>query len=242
MDASRAVALTEYLDETGNKGFLDYAEIDKEAPIFTVSSNMYIEPHFHSLVGSNSTPELVVNLSLGHIGKTSWNSIAVLHDLREGRDLVKTSIQYVLVDRGTRKPKLLPNWWIQKYKEAVAEKERLVVKPLEKPDKCLEFDMKVTWSDIDNRKHTNYMSYSRFCLDAAMEATDKRYYSMFRDDILKYYMKGAEFRYTGESFANDQLRVYTWENVENPWKIHFDIHKINYSSIFQSSIEYFNIL
>ena len=240
MTAARFLAY--HTPQDGGNGFLDYDHMTADRFTFMASTRTEVSREFYKGIKQSQTaPKLAINLHIGYIGMSSLNSVATLDDLEDpnGKPWVRNINQVVSVDKGTRKPAPLPEWWTEKYKEAVVGNQRLIVRAVEVSPNPHVYEFKVMWSDIDRYKHVNYVSYIRFCLDAAMDAVVKGHLSKFKDDILNYNVKLMEISYKGESLANDELKVLTWENLENPWKLHFDISK-NGTCIFQNTIEYYS--
>ena len=147
----------------------------------------------------------------------------------------------VSVDKTTRKPTPLPDWWKEKYQGHVIGNQRLICPHMEVPEGTHKLKTTVTWSDIDGYKHTNYVVYIRFCYDAAMDAIHHGYLSGFHDDIAQYLTKRMRALYKGESNAGQELTVSCWENSEDPYILHFDISREE-ESIFQCTLEFYEPL
>lgn len=99
--------------------------------------------------------------------------------------------------------------------------------------------MRVTWSDTDSYRHTNYESYVRFCLDAAMDAVSKGFYAGFSGDILRYDVATIENLYVGECVEGQELIVHTWQDKERPRRLLFGVESAeDGKTIFQSSMEF----
>jgi acyl-CoA thioesterase FadM len=149
-----------------------------------------------------------------------------------------------LVSKQTRKLTCVPDEWKEKYKSAAVEKNRLII-PVEKvptdPEKVVaRYDMRVRWNDTDGYKHTNYLSYVKFCFDAAQDAVANGKYSAFSGDILQYDVKAVEMLYKAESKATDLLTVLSWEDDADPFNIHFSMHKDDDSIVYQSRVEFYS--
>ena len=148
----------------------------------------------------------------------------------------------VVVDKTTRTPTAIPDWWRERYASAVVENERLVVKTRDVPAAGThKYALRVLWSDTDRYRHTNYQSYVRFCLDAAMDAVDKRFYVGFSEDILRYDVKTLECLYAGESVAGEEVVVETWQDVAQPLTLLFSISNAT-KMLFQCSMEFHELL
>ena len=199
-----------------------------------------VSRELYRLPDAAKLPPLHTTVHLGYVGNSSLNSVAILTDKDTGKELARNVNQVVTVDKTTRKPSPLSDWWKEKYANSAVENERLIVAPIPIPDKSFSYEMKVPWSEIDTYKHTNYASYVRFCFDAAMDALQAGFYSKFTpgDDILRYHVKKLQIAFKGETKAGDILSVRTWENTENPFVLHFDIGKDG-KTINQNTMEFY---
>ncbi|CAH1794778.1 unnamed protein product [Owenia fusiformis] len=216
--------------------FLEYDKMTSDRMTFMASSEIELSEKFYEIRNQEQFP-IKIAVHLGYIGKSSVLSVAEMTNGITGEFLGKGGNQVVSVSRETRKPTALPDWWRDKYKHLVVENKALIVQRLEKPDKVHKYDTKVSWSDTDRYRHTNQATYTRFCIDAATDASIKGYFSKLTGDIRQYHVKTYDVLYIGESLAGDHITVETWENDENPSLIHFQISK-DEKALFQSSIEF----
>ena len=133
--------------------------------------------------------------------------------------------------------------WKQKYSSAVVENERLVVPveavPSDATKVVSRYELRVRWNDTDGYKHTNYLSYIKFCFDAAQDAVVSGKYSGFAGDILRYGVKEVEMVYKAETLANEVLTIVSWQDDANPYKIHFSVHKVDGKVAYQSRMEFY---
>lgn len=209
---------------------------------FMASTRTSVNDAFYKLLDTGVVPALSVQLHLGYVGTSSLNTVAVLSDPNSGAVLARNVNQVVVIDKATRKPAPIPDWWRRKYESFVVENERLILPPLDVPkENTYKYDLKVSWNDIDGYRHVNFASYVKYCFDAAMDAVDKKFYTCFDDDILKYSVKDIESSYRGECQAGDSVTVVTWQNAQNPFKLHFSLEKDG-KVIYQSSVEFFELL
>jgi acyl-CoA thioesterase FadM len=179
-----------------------------------------------------------VVIQLGYVGNSSLSSIAKLITQPEGKVLVTNTNQVVTVDKTTRKPTTLSEWWKERYHSYGTTTKPLIVAVLAVPEITHSYSVKVPWTDIDNYKHTNYIAYIRYCIDAAMDATAAKVYTKVKHDFLQYPIQSMRISYKGESVANDNLVVKTWENQENPLILHFSIDREGVI-LFQSTMQVF---
>ena len=221
--------------------FLEYDKLTEDRLTFMASTRTEFSHKLYGLVDSVKMPTFEAILQLGFVGNSSLNSIACLTDKEDGSFLAKNINQVVTVDKTTRKPTPIPDWWKNKYMPVVEGNERLIVPALEIPPKTYAYDIRVAWSDIDIYWHTNYLTYIRYCLDTAKDGIVKNYYAKFHDDILQYHVKSMDIMYRGESKAGDRLDVKSWENPDDPYLLHFDISVVG-KTIFQNSMHFYEPL
>ena len=96
----------------------------------------------------------------------------------------------------------------------------------------------MSWWDIDGYKHTNYVNYVKYCLDAAMDGMQTGYFSKLSGDITDYHVHKFSILFKGESVAKDDLKVHVWENGDNPYILHFEIDKDG-KPIHQNTIQFY---
>ncbi|ELT97262.1 hypothetical protein CAPTEDRAFT_192400 [Capitella teleta] len=203
--------------------FLEYDTLTSDCLTFMASTKTEVSRDLYTLVNLPELPALQAEIQLGYVGTSSLNSIALLRNKANGHVLAQNVNQVVTVDKVKRKPTPIPDWWKTKYVPVVSGNQRLIVAPLQIPDKVYDYQIHVAWSDIDGYGHTNYVCYIRYCLDSAMDAVKKNYFSKFEDDILLYHVKDMQISYRGESAAGDVLSLKAWEDESNPYHLYFDI-------------------
>lgn len=242
MCCAREIAFKSHNSEVGST-FLEFSKLCLDHFYFTVSTGLQIDRTFYDLISCDqpSKPSFMVNLLPGYIGRTSMNFVYHLTTDDHPNFLAKHTTQYVIVDKDSRKPVLIPDWWRRKYEKYFDSKQNLVFAPLELPKAnttAFRYNMKPTWSDTDQYSHVNYRAYPRFCFDAAMEAVKMRLFKGFDGDILNYRVKTIESTYKGECVAGDQITVVSWQNSEYPLILYFIIEKDG-KFIYQSTVEFY---
>jgi len=85
--------------------------------------------------------------------------------------------------------------------------------------------IRVRYDDMDQNWHSNNASYTAFALECAARATPAGYYSCIRGDIAFYRALSWTCVHLGESFAEDELQVSTWEDVNNALLLHFLVNR-----------------
>ena len=237
MTCTRYVAFRMYDTKTQQR-YLDYNKTEPTALIFMASSETRVSRDLYR-VEDKSLSSADIELHLGYIGRTSHNSVATLTDNNTGMVLVRNVNQVVNVDRTTHKPIPISDWWRVIYGSYAVEKKSLeVAEEIVPNEKIYWYELKVAWSEIDFYQHTNYLSYVKFCFDAAMDAVSNQFYTMFHKDILNYHVKSVRSFYKGESVAGDILNIASWEDNSNPFLLHFSIQKGS-NILFQSHVEFY---
>lgn len=230
--------------ETGET-FLEYDRLTSGLYTFMASAKTEITRECYDLPDAAVSPSFEAKLHLGYMGNSSLNSVATLYHTQTGKELARNINQVVTVDKTTRRPAPLPEWWKEKYGDCVVGNERLVIPLVPVPDENVpgfyKGQCQVSWSDTDTYKHTNYLSYIRFCLDAAMDGIVDGQFQKFTGDILQYHVKSIQLAYKGESLARDTLDITVWEDAINAYILHFDVKK-DKNTIFQSTMEFYEPL
>ncbi len=224
-------------EETGNT-FLEYDKLTSGLYTFLASVQTEVSRDFYSILQEASFPKLEMFLHLGHIGSSSLNSVCCLRDPDTGREFARNTNTVVTVDKSTRKPTKILDWWREKYESCVIGNQKLQVAPLQRPSETSNYQVKVPWRDVDGYKHTNYLSYISFSLDAAMDGLVQGRFAKFHGDIYNYHVKKLQVLYKNETLAGDLLDIGVWENEEDPYLLHFDTRKDD-NTVFQCSIEFY---
>lgn len=223
--------------DRGVTSYLDMAKMPNKL-IFIRVINMTIEKDFHRLQHSNRRL-LSIRIHLSHVGNTSWNTISVLKDGNSGKVLATSRRKTVIINKVTRKPQPLPNWWKRKYAPTVVDSQELVVPSLEVPsENTYRYILTVTRKDTDLNKHVSNASYVKFCFDAATEAIRNNFYVGFHGDILSYGVEALRMSFVKEARAGDSLTVITWQDTHNPKILHFSFEKAD-EIIYQNSMGFF---
>ncbi|XP_033733363.1 uncharacterized protein LOC117322512 isoform X2 [Pecten maximus] len=235
MGAARFFAYSHPLDQEG-RTFRDFSKMTSDRMTFMVSSEItfYKELYDFSI---KKTP-LRMHVIGGYIGSSSLNTITNMYDSTEKVLLASNITQVVSIDKATRRPKPLPDWWREKYAESAKKYVSLKFDKLTRPDCASVYECHVAWSDTDAYCHTNWASYARFVVDAAHYSSRKGDLKHF-DDNLARGLHRVELHYCGESFMDDTVTVYTWEDQNNSNNLYFDMCKAD-KSIFQCKFHFFD--
>ncbi|ESO85703.1 hypothetical protein LOTGIDRAFT_229494 [Lottia gigantea] len=230
---ARAYAYHKPMDQSGAT-FLDYAKMTADHFTFMVSVVMEIESTMYDPL-IDKIP-LDVKLSLGFIGKTSLNSVAEVSLPSNGMTLMRNCNQVVLVDKATRKPTPVPDWWKQKYSSSTVGNTALIIPKLTKPESVHLCKLFVAWSDTDNYNHTTSASYPRFAVDAIHHASSSNFLKIISENHFKAGVKRVEMSFLGESAEGDLLEICVWEDQQKP--IAYCEFLRGGETIHQSSVEY----
>ncbi|KAH3769945.1 hypothetical protein DPMN_171224 [Dreissena polymorpha] len=221
------------MDDTG-RTFRDYAELTADRLTFLVTSCFDIRMDLYDL----STPKcpLDVRVQGGFVGSSSLNSSATVITV-DGKELLRNINQVVSIDKNTRRPLPLPGWWKEKYQPHGRGFSALKLDKYEKPSSLKPYKVQVARSDIDSNNHTNWSVYVRFALDGL--------YHNVKHGLVKHFtcleqrgLSRMELLYSGESFDDDMLNVFVWNDDDNINRVKVHIEK-NEVLLFQGSFEYF---
>ena len=222
------------------KTFLEYDTFTEKYYTFLASVETDVSRELYDLPLLEEWPGLKVNFHLGYLGSASLNTVATLHNAATGQVLASNTNTVVCVDKTTRKPTLIPDWWKEKYANAVIGNRKLQIEPFPTPDDAFCYQVKVSWSDVDIYKHNNYISYIKYCLDAAMDAMVKGELEKFEGDITEHFVKRMEVLYIGESLACDIIDVFVWQDASDHNTLFFSMNN-GTKNIFQSQIQFFPV-
>ena len=190
-----------------------------------------------NLLMTSTVPSLTIYLELGYIGKSSLNTRAQLVDRNTGRVFAENINQVVSVDKESRTPLPLPDWWVEKYRSwQSADGSKLIVPLMDTHSTAHRYRVRVTWSNTDYYGHTNYVAYLRFCYDAVMDAMQHGLLTNFQGDIDDYETKKTTMNYQHECRAGDDIDVSLWPE-DDPYIVHFSIHKGD-ALLFQCTLEF----
>ncbi|KAK2193487.1 hypothetical protein NP493_12g07000 [Ridgeia piscesae] len=223
--------------DTGDT-FLQYDKLTADRFTFMASVKTTVSRSYYDIPELPVSPSMRVSLCLGYIGTSSLSTAANLNCEETGEVFVHNVNQVVSVDKTTRKPTPLPDWWRTKYASAVVGNERLVIPRFSQPDKVHMYECKIPWSDVDMYRHTNYVAYIRYSIDCAMDGILTGAYSNFTNTQSQYLIKDTNIAFYNESVPNDVLQVASWEDKDNPYILRFDGTKDG-KTIFQNSIEFY---
>ena len=239
MTVARFLAYHTPIKDTG-KSFLEYDVMTSDRYTFMASCRTETRPNFRSLLDKPIFPELALSVELGYVGMSSFSDISKLYDTATGEVYASNINQVVSVDKTTRRPTPLPEWWKEKYANYSVNNKGLVIPLLTPPEEMGHtFEVRASWNDVDSNQHVNYVAYIRFCLDAAMDALVHGKFRKLQKDILAYQVKCMDIAYKKECNGGDWLRVSLWQDIKNPYVLYFDVTKDG-ETLFQNTMEFYS--
>ncbi|XP_059147679.1 uncharacterized protein LOC131935311 [Physella acuta] len=134
--------------------FLDWPSITKNNFTFVSSTQFTMSRSLYSAeVLKQPLDEVFV---MGYVRNSSMGSVS--HFYTAGKTIEEplwTQLnQLVYIDRETRKPTALPDWYKNKYKDKGCMEKPVFFNPLDRPSPTYKQSVVVQWSDTDNFKHT----------------------------------------------------------------------------------------
>ncbi|XP_053401603.1 uncharacterized protein LOC123549075 isoform X2 [Mercenaria mercenaria] len=221
------------LDDSG-RTFRDYAEVTSDRMTFLITSRMDIEYNLYD--PSIPKSPLDIKVQGGYVGTSSLNSKTTVLT-KCGQPLLSNINHVVSIDGATRRPKVLPDWWREKYAKSGAKFTSLKFEKYTKPDSVEPFIIHVVRSDLDGNNHTNWTCYVRFALDGIYHNAKHGKLDKFKD-IDRRGLQSMELLFSGESFDEDKLEVYVWQEDGDEYKVRVHIEKEK-NFIFQGTFSFF---
>ena len=194
-------------DSTGETHLeIDKLTVDRFTFMGSVKSS--IAPSYYSIPDMPRLPSLRGSVCLGYIGTSSFNAIATLNCADTGEVYVRNVDQVVSVDKSTRKPMPLPEWWRTKYAPMVVGIEPLVLPRFSPPETVHRYEYRVPWSDVDIYRHTNFSAYIRYCSDGATDGAYTGAYPSFTDTLSKYHIKDTSISFYNEGCSKNTINAH----------------------------------
>lgn len=221
------------LDDSG-RTFRDYADLTSDCMTFLVTSRMDIQRNLYD----PNVPKCPLDIKVegGYVGNTSLNSVATVQT-KCGQSLLSNVNQVVTIDKSTRRPKPISDWWKEKYAKSGEKFTALKFNKYPKPETVEPFKIHVVRSDLDGNNHTNWSCYVRYSLDGLYYNVKQGKLHTFHD-VERRGLQSMELLFLGESFDDDTLDVYVWQEEEDGYKVRVHIEKEN-NLIFQGTYSFF---
>ena len=221
------------LDDSG-RVFRDYAQLTDDRLTFMVTARVDVTPAMYDAKIPKSPLDVVVQG--GFIGNCSLNSLTTVVT-SSGQELMSNTNQVVSIDKTSRRPLPLPDWWKEKYAESAKPHQPLKFSKIDKPENIPFYDYKVARSDLDGNNHANWSVYVKFALDAMYHFAKTGFLASF-SNFDKFCLTRMDLMYSGESFDDDVLKVFSWEDESTPNTAVVHIYKDD-SFLFQGKFTFF---
>ncbi|XP_048780722.1 uncharacterized protein LOC125683522 isoform X3 [Ostrea edulis] len=220
------------------KGFIDHENIvNEDAAIAVVKQHLHLDSKLHRLNLASLT-EITSNLEIKQQKKSSLMFVVNLKNETTDEILGENYFKVVRISRKTRRSIPFPEWYQKKYSSFMGtpghpgtEKEDLP----KIPENAFKYTVFPGHSDEDVNGHLNQSSYIRFCMDAATRASLNGYYDHYTKDMCLYPSLQWTITYVGESLANDELNIFTWQSENCPEQIYFTMLVNGHKIIFHAS-------
>ena len=193
--------------------------------VFTVVCHYDISDEAYKVASRFKTQptRLLMSTILHGIGTTSLHFTTSMFDVQTKLKLASLSFKYILIDKLTRRPKNIPDWFIAKHQH---------LNPGHKTPDWIASDIPadvsrvhrkkytVRFSDTDANRHLNNNMFIRICFDAAAEAASNHLFINFTNEFFTYRVKAASCEYRKECRPNEEVEVHVWEELKDS-SIHF---------------------
>ncbi|GFS05558.1 hypothetical protein ElyMa_004684800 [Elysia marginata] len=154
--------------------FLDFSRLMNDYYSFMSSSEFVMSRAMYN----NDIAKWPLDLKFihGYVGNTSVANVSHYYacseeDETHSSDLGQSPLwtntyQVVLIDKATRKPTQLPDWFKDKFKGRGCRDKGFIVKPFTRPALTFSLSSTVRWTDTDQYNHTNFTTYVLWAVDA----------------------------------------------------------------------------
>ncbi|XP_021341990.1 uncharacterized protein LOC110442628 [Mizuhopecten yessoensis] len=231
--------LSDYYVESESKGFFTGRFRQENMRGFTVQENIVCSPRLHRKA-SERDGVLLHRISFASIGETSYTIAQDLLDPSSMEQLLHLEAKIVNVNPETRRPSKLPVWVTERFlnfckrdSSSMLTKQEDIVPP----SNAFKTLIRTRPSDMDSNFHVHFAEFYRFCTDCASEASLNGHYRYYEDDMCWFPVLETEVTFLGESPANVNLDVYSWQDTVHVQRIYFAIYLKN-NRIFQASFLY----
>jgi acyl-CoA thioesterase FadM len=183
---------------------------------FMIASNFKFEERFFQLHRKRAIVPVTLKATTGKIGQTSFVLQIDLMDVDGKNKIMATDFSSCLVDRNSRKPKVLPDWFRNILKKCQTDSETKRFTPLEPPSGAFSYQNTLWPSDLDYNGHVNQAMYGRLMIDCAVEASLSGYYKQYKGDFAEFVLNDVNCIYLAELNCGDEVVTKTWEDeVDN---------------------------
>lgn len=161
-----------------------------------------------------------------NVGNTSFSLIIQARLLRTGQYLGSNLATMVFIDRQTRRPKQLSDWFRERINSFLFQADPMSqnIQPNTYPTGAFAHNVRVAYSEIDRNQHTNQAQYVKFCLDGANTAVMNGHFPGFTKHLGYYTPRQMSCTFIGESNAMDELIIYIWQDEVLQHKLYCQVH------------------
>ena len=221
------------LDDSG-RTFRDYAQLTAYRLTLMVASVTDISQEMYN-------PKILkypldVKIQGGFIGNSSLTSVGTVV-ANTGMELVNNVNQMILVDKVSRRPVPLPDWWKNKYAESSKSHQPLKFSNIDKPENASFYKRVVGRSDLNIINTTSWSVYVKFSLDAIYHITKTGTLDSVTNND-EFYLSCMELMYSGPSFEGDILQAFVWRDNSSKMTVIVHIFKEN-TLLFQGKFNFF---
>lgn len=169
-------------------------------------------------------------MEMKEVGNSSIIFGTALYDEETGIKLAQNLLKFVQINTETRKSLPFPSWFqtsLSHLKMTGNSKFTSLNRTTlpETPENYFQWKVIVRYSDLDRNMHSNQATYLKLFMDCATKAAKSGYYRHFKTDMCWFNVEHVAINYIGESFVDDELEIYTWQDNSDDSKIFFSCCK-----------------
>ena len=230
--------------------FIKELTSDGSHTLFIASHKFRIEKELHYIRRVNvwgSYKPYRFEAWVSGLGKSSFSVCQNMYDHNSGQKLYSATSVMVFSDWQTRKASKLPNWFVSRAEEYLKTINPVMNHVIEKssdihiPKDSFSYEIKALQSDCDQNNHVNQAAYIKWCSNVGALAVDAEIYKSFKKDIRLYALEELHVQYIGETFMDETVVVYTWENTNERNAAHF-VMKKEETIIFKAKLKYYEVI
>ena len=223
------------IDKSG-RTFRDYAKLTRDTLTFMASNEIEIDQAMYD----KTVPKrpLEFTFQFGYVGNSSFNTIGVLTAPSTGKNVLRIISQLVYINKTTRRPMPLPDWWRGKLANVAIGNQALKVERTPRPAITHVFPLTVLWSDTDNYDHATWTTYVQFCINAIHDGIRNSFYKNTTKDVVQKGLRKIRMGFIGENVEGDKLTVHSWENGEDNATVYCEIENAAGNVVFHASLLY----
>jgi acyl-CoA thioesterase FadM len=211
VECSRAAAFG--IPENSTESFIDAAKLYDTHLFFIVSTSTVILPELYDMSVKKSPLEL--NVALDFIGNTTFKLKTTISTENASVPLCVNHTQSVCVNKETRRPNPLPEWWKKKYSGIIGEPLKIPL--LNSPPENGQFSdhsFQVLTSDVDPYMHMNWSNYIKHCYDAFVLSEFRKNPGSGIENLFRN-VKQFSVNFIKEASFGDNIDIRFWQDADN---------------------------